>query len=275
MQEGILNFRNLAIGPHRCNPKLKIKAVFVLASNRFRKCFSVNAGVWLRMENKFSGNYFQLTGCFEGFDPEMVWSENFHFKPFSDSRAKTEREREPSTSASPITAFDFDFDFADFADHNLRIRLRRSTNPLIYEPITPSTSPITPSTSSIYEPTNRSSTQSLRPRAFDPWTFDFAGDPEPSRHKPIFDPLPSTQSHEPTNRSLSLCVILIFCVILINPRTHEPLISDFFVVVVVVLVVVFWWFSCCVVVGFVWVVVEISIFRMLPNPWKYFLEQFS
>ena len=53
--------------------------------------------------------------------------------------------------------------------------------------------------------------------------------------------------------------------------THEPLISDFFVVVVVV----FWWFSCCVVVGFVWVVVENSIFRMLPNTWKYFLEQLS
>ena len=33
----------------------------------------------------------------------------------------------------------------------------------------------------------------------------------------------------------------------------------------VVWVVVFWWFSCCVVVDFVWVVVENSIFRMLPN----------
>ena len=62
------------------------------------------------MENKFSGNYFQLTVCFEGFDPEMVWSENFHFKPFPDSRAK--REKEPSTSTLSI-----------------------------YEPITPSTLP--------------------------------------------------------------------------------------------------------------------------------------
>ena len=53
--------------------------------------------------------------------------------------------------------------------------------------------------------------------------------------------------------------------ILIDPRTHEPLIPDFFFFVVVVWVVVFWWFSCCVVVGFVWVVVENSIFRMLPN----------
>ena len=103
--------------------------------------------------------------------------------------------------------------------------------------------------------------------------FDFIGDPEPSHH-------------EPTNRSLSLFVILIFCVILIDPWTDLgfcvilifyflSLISDFFVVVVVVWVVVFWWFSCCVVVGFVWVVVENSIFRMLPNTWKYFLEQFS
>ena len=32
--------------------------------------------------------------CFNSFDPEMVWSENFHFKPFPDSHAKRERERE-------------------------------------------------------------------------------------------------------------------------------------------------------------------------------------
>ena len=173
-------------------------------------------GVWLRIENKFSRNYFQLTGCFEGFDLEMVWSENFHFKPFPDSHAKRERERA------------FDFDFANFADHSLWLRLRRSMNPPIYEPITPLTSPI-------YEPTNRS----------------------------------STQSHEPTNRSLSLSLWFWFSVWFWS--THEPLISGFFVVVVVV----FWWFSCRVVVGFVWVVVENSIFRMLPNTWKYFLEQFS
>ena len=46
------------------------------------------------MENKFSENYFQLTRCFAGFDPKIVWSENFHFKPFPDSRTKRERERE-------------------------------------------------------------------------------------------------------------------------------------------------------------------------------------
>ena len=67
--------------------------MFVLASNNFRKCFFVNAGVWLRMENKFSGKYFQLTVCFNGFDPEIGFSQNFHFKPFPDSRAKRERER--------------------------------------------------------------------------------------------------------------------------------------------------------------------------------------
>ena len=155
------------------------------------------------MENKFFGNYFQLTGCFEGFDPEMVWSENFHFKPFPDSRTKRER------------AFDFDFDFADFVDHSLRLRLRRSTNPSIYESIMPSTSPIFDPEPSTY--------RSMNPRT-DLWprAFDFADDPEPSRHELIFDPSPLTQSHEPTNRSPSLCVILI------DPRTHEPLISDFF-----------------------------------------------
>ena len=51
--------------------------------------------------------------------------------------------------------------------------------------------------------------------------------------------------------------------------------SQIFVVVVVVWVVGFWWFSSCVVVDFVWVVVENSVFRMLPNTWKYFLEKFS
>ena len=159
--------------------------------------------------------------CFSSFDLEIVFSQNFHFKPFPNSCRERERER----------------------------------------------AQIMPSTSLIYEPTNRSSTQSLwptslrlrrRPRAFVPWT-----------HKLIF-----------------LCVILIFCVILIDQRIDLhfcvilifyflSLISDFFVVVVMVWVVVFWWFSCCVVVGFVWVVVENSIFRMLPNTWKYFLEQFS
>ena len=79
-------------------------------------------------------------------------------------------------------------------------------------------------------------------RAFDPRTFDFAGDLEPST----------------------------------SPETHEP----------ISLSVRFWFlcefdFFCCrggvgggVLVVFVVVVVENSIFRMLPNTWKYFLEQF-
>ena len=80
--------------------------MFVLASNNFRKCFFVNAGVWLRMENKFSGKYFQLTVCFNGFDPEIGFSQNFHFKPFPDSRAKRERER------GKREILDHTFDFA-------------------------------------------------------------------------------------------------------------------------------------------------------------------
>ena len=119
------------------------------------------------------------------------------------------------------------------------------------------------------------------------WTHEPIFDPEPSTHEP--STLPVTQNLRATNplTNLSLCVILIFCVILIDPRTDLrfcvilifyflSLIFDFFFffLVVVVWVVVFWWFSCCVVVGFVWVVVENSIFRMLPNTWKYFLEQF-
>ena len=68
--------------------------MFVLASNHFRKCFSVNAGVWLCMENKFSGSYFQLTVCFSWLDSEIGFSQNFHFKPFPNSCAERERERE-------------------------------------------------------------------------------------------------------------------------------------------------------------------------------------
>ena len=51
------------------------------------------------MENKFSEKYFQLTVCFSGFDPEIGFSQNFHFKPFPDSRAKREREREEEERA--------------------------------------------------------------------------------------------------------------------------------------------------------------------------------
>ena len=86
--------------------------MFVLASNHFRKCFFVNAGVWLRMENKFSGKYFQLTVCFNGFDPEIGFSQNFHFKPFADSRAKRERERERERERGKREIPDHTFDFA-------------------------------------------------------------------------------------------------------------------------------------------------------------------
>ena len=108
----------------------------------------------------------------------------------------------------------------------------------------------------------------LRPRAFDPRTFDFAGDPEPSRHELIFDPSPSTQSHEPTNRSPSLCVILIFCVILIDPRTHEPLISDFFLLLWWCgwwcfggFPVVWWWVLC----GWWWKIAFLECYQTHEN----------
>ena len=95
--------------------------MFVLVSNHFWKYFLVNAGVWLCMKNKFSGKYFQLTVCFSWFDPKMVWSENFHFKPFPDSRVKREREREreenimPSTLTLHRSHWDHAFDFAPIA----------------------------------------------------------------------------------------------------------------------------------------------------------------
>ena len=133
----------------------------------------------------------------------MFWSENFHFKPFMDSRAKTqierEREREPSTltsPTSPITAFNFDF--ANLQTHRStnrsRLRLRWSTNR--------STNPWTD-----LRPTNHRLRRQpktfvprtdLRPRTFDPRAFNFVDDPEPLRH-------------EPTNRSLSLCDFDFLC----------------------------------------------------------------
>ena len=223
--------------------------MFVLASNHFWKCFSVNVGVWLRMENKFFRKYFQLTVCFNGFDPEISFSQNFHLKQFPDSRAKRERERERERERGRRESPDH----ATNPKPRSRLRIRRSTNPRTdlwpraFDP-------------PIYEPMNWSLTQSLRPTSLrlHRWPRAFA----PRTHEPI-----------------SLYVILIFCVILIDPRTDLrfcvilifyflSLISDFVVVVVVVWVVVFWWFSC-------WVMVENSIFRMLPNTWKYFLEQFS
>ena len=55
----------------------------------------------MRMENNFFGKYFQLAMCFNGFDSEIGFSQNFYFKPFLDSYTKRERERAqitPSTS---------------------------------------------------------------------------------------------------------------------------------------------------------------------------------
>ena len=36
------------------------KVAFELGENGFRKCFSINAGIWLCMENTFSENAFQF-----------------------------------------------------------------------------------------------------------------------------------------------------------------------------------------------------------------------
>ena len=86
------------------------------------------------MENKFSGNTFQLTVCFSWFDPEMVWSKNFHFKPFPDSRTKGERDR---TQITPWTQSPepFDFDFELHPDRTLRLRQRtQSLEPFDFAP---------------------------------------------------------------------------------------------------------------------------------------------
>ena len=155
--------------------------MFVLTSNHFRKCFSVNTGVWLRMENKFSKKYFQLIVYFNGFNSEIGFSQKFHFKPFPDSRAKREREREPRShlrlcqrTQSPNHAFNF----ADLQTHKPIFDPELSTHQ--------STNPWT----------------DLQPRAFDPRAFDFAGNLKPSRHEPIFD-FETQSSDHATNPELS------------------------------------------------------------------------
>ena len=129
-----------------------------------------------------------------------------HFR----THAQREREREPSTSTSPIfeptdLRTDHAFDFVDLRTHELHF----NPEPSAYEP---STSPATQS----LRATNWSSTHwsmnprtDFRPRAFDPWAFDFTGDLEPSRH-------------EPTNRSLSLSLSLWFWFSVWFWSTHEP-----------------------------------------------------
>ena len=152
----------------------------------------------------------------------------FEVKIFTSNHFRTHAHRQRERER----AFDF-----GFADHSLRLRLwlrrlRRSQ---------PSNS-----TSPIYEPTNLRTDHAFD---FADHAFNFVDlrthepifDPEPSTHEPSTSP--ATQSLRATNRSstlrfrpramnpqtdLSLCVILIFCVILIDPRTHEPLISNFF-----------------------------------------------
>ena len=67
-----------------------IQGVFVLGENGFRKYFSVNAGVWLRMKNTFFGNAFQ-------FD-RVLGVKSFPFLFYlqiSFSKKQREREREP------------------------------------------------------------------------------------------------------------------------------------------------------------------------------------
>ena len=56
------NLRILLLSVLRAMVKIEFstKAVFVLGEKHFRKCFSVFTGVWLRTENAFSGNAFQL-----------------------------------------------------------------------------------------------------------------------------------------------------------------------------------------------------------------------
>ena len=199
--------------------------MFVLASNHFRKCFSINAGVWWSMENKFSEKYFQLTMCFNGFDPKIGFSQDFHFKPFPNSHAKRKRERErgrrafdfagePRAQIMPRTqSLDHAFNFTNLRTHepifNPEPLTHRSTNPR---------TDLQPTSLRLHR----------RPRAFDPRAFDFVGNPKPSRH-------------EPTNRSLSLCDFDFLCDF-DRPTNRSTFLCDFdFLISLFDL----WFFCCC------------------------------
>ena len=70
------------------------KAVFVLTSNHFRKCFSVDEGVWLHMENKFSGSYLKLTEKMSLWPRKWFEAQIFTSNHFRVRRAEREGERE-------------------------------------------------------------------------------------------------------------------------------------------------------------------------------------
>ena len=80
-----------------------------------------------------------------------------HFRTHAQREREREREREERTQITPRTQSP---DHAMNPEPRSRFRLRRSTN----RSMNPRTD--------------------LRPRAFNPRAFDFAGDPEPSRYEP-------------------------------------------------------------------------------------------
>ena len=93
---------------------------------------------------------FPKTVCFNSFEPEIGFSQNFHFKSFPNSHAKRERERERERGKRESP------DHATNPEPRSHLRLHRSTNPQT----------------------------DLRPRTFNPQAFNFANDPEPLRHEP-------------------------------------------------------------------------------------------
>ena len=121
------------------------QAVFVLASNHFWKCFSINAGVWLCIENEFSRKKFQLTVKLR----PLTWK-IFSAKilPSNHSRrcAKRERERERTHTRKHTQR------------ERERERDRKPRKPKIVAPLVRSSNP----RSSHREPTNRESHRANR-----------------------------------------------------------------------------------------------------------------
>ena len=133
-----------------------IQGVFVLGENGFWKYFSVNAGVWLRMENTFFGNAFQ-------FD-RVLGVKSFPFLFYLQiSFSEKQRERERAHRRRPQA-----FNVAG----ELQAPVRRSHAPDRTVLVNHSTAPITPHRS-ISPSLDLASTRShLQLRAFDAPIFD-------------------------------------------------------------------------------------------------------
>ena len=167
---------------------LEIKAVFVLASNHFRKSFSINAGVLLRMENGFSGKEFpgkefQLTVklrplTWKIFSAKILPSNHFL------RRAKRERERERTHTRKQRERE---------RSRTQKSGDRRTTGEIVNPRLSnPRTASCTNPRTTNGEPTNP---QTANPRTANPWTHDRIANSRTTSHTAPITPASRTVTY--------------------------------------------------------------------------------